>query len=370
MKDLIKIKPREQVGAATYNKYKFQIAAAIEILIELMKTGGDFWLLMDYLEDVVVIEDYDKEQSIISFYQVKSKEKNSITIGNVISEKFFNKMHYNISSFRDHECNSTLLTNCGINFNSSVVNDTIKVNLADYLNTVVNTGNDEKDKKENEFRESKKKEIIASIARTEGIEESEVNLSKFFLLTTTLTLADYDRQITGAFTDYIKEAEPNLTATSVDTIKDKVWKDLESKNKHVISGNAIDEKTIVSNKGITRKGFIDIMNIQKFVQFPSYNDFSNFCSEYGSSFGTTPVKDKQRYMEFQTNCIVDERKTLTLIYELFNEVEESFIELPKEDLLDSLDNIVKEDSRVTNLKLYDKYKDIFHALYLYKKLED
>lgn len=370
MKHLTRVKPREQVGSATYNKFKFQIAAAIEILIELMKNGRDFWVLMDYLEDVVVIEDYDKEQSIISFYQVKSKEKNSITIGNVISQQFLNKMHYNIASFRDHECDAILLTNCGISFKGSVVKDTIKVNLADYLNAVVDTGNEKKDKKENKFRATKKKEIISSIARTEEVEEKDVDLSKFFLLTTTLTLEDYDRQITGAFSDYIEITEPNLTATSIATIKDKVWKDLEKKNKFVVSENVTEENYIVSYKGITRKGFLDIMNTQKFVQFPSFNDFADFCSTYGSPFGSSPLKDKQRYNDFQTSCILDERKTQTLIYELLNSVEDSFIELPKEELLAALNEIINEDSRVTDLELYNEYKDVFHALYLYKKLEE
>ena len=370
MKDIAIVKPREKAGSATYNKFKFQIAVAIELLLELARENKDFWLLMDYLEDVVVIENYNEEASIISFYQVKSKEKNAITIGNVISEKFLDKMHYNISAFRDHDCNAFLITNCGISFNGSAVSDTVKVNLKEYLDKIVNTGDTKKDLKENEFRQKRKKEIIKSISKSEKIKEEDVDLCKFFLLTTTLTLNDYDRQISGSFVDFMSETQPKLTGESIHTIKDKIWNDLDKKNKFVIGDNAIDESYILKNKGITRKGFDEIVNAQKLLQFPTYQDLSNFCIEYGSQFGDSPLKDKERYSSFQTECIIEERKTLTLVYEIFKDLEKEYIDTTKDELLSSIDLIIEQDSRVANLELYGKYKDLFQILYLYKRLED
>lgn len=370
MKNLISVKPREKVGSATYNKFKFQIAVAIELLLELARENKDFWLLMDYLEDVVVIENFNEEASIISFYQVKSKEKNVITIGNVISEKFLDKMHYNISAFRDHDCNAFLITNCGIGFNGNAVSDTAKVNLKEYLDRIVNTGNTKKDLKENNFRGEKKKEIIKSISKSEKIKEEDVDLSKFFLLTTTLTLNDYDRQISGSFVDFMGEVQPKLTVESIHTIKDKIWNDLDKKNKFVVGDNATDETYLLKNKGITRKGFDEVVSAQKLLQFPTYTDLSDFCIEYGSQFGSNPLKDKERYSSFQTECIIEERKTLTLVYEIFKDLEKEYVDTKKDELLSSIDFIIEQDNRVANLELYGKYKDIFQILYLYKRLED
>lgn len=370
MKDIAKVKPREQVGSATYNKFKFQIAVAIEILLELARDNKDFWLFMDYLEDVVVIENYNEETSIISFYQVKSKEKNVITIGNVISEKFLNKMHYNISAFRDHECNAILITNCGIGFNGNTVSETDKVKLEEYLDKKVSSGDAKKDLKENEFRLKKKKEIIESISKSEKITLEEVDLSKFYLLTTTLTLNDYDRQIRGSFVDLMSETQPKLTGASIQTIKDKIWNDLDKKNKFVVGDNATDEVYILKNKGITRKGFDEIVSAQKLLQFPEYINFSNFCKEYGSQFGNSPLKDKERYISFTTECIIEERKTLTLVYEMLKDLEKEYIDTKKDELLSTIDFIIKHDSRVANLDLYNKYRDLFQLLYLYKRLED
>jgi hypothetical protein len=370
MKDIAIVKAREKVGSATYNKFKFQIAVAIELLLELARENKDFWLLMDYLEDVVVIENYNEEVSIISFYQVKSKEKNAITIGNVISEKFLDKMHYNISAFRDHDCNAFLITNCGINFNGNTVSDTAKVNLKEYLDKIITTGDTKKDLNENEFRLKKKKEIIKSISKSEKIKEEDVDLSKFFLLTTTLTLNDYDRQISGSFVDFMGETHPGLTGESIHTIKEKIWNDLDKKNKFVIGDNAVDESYILRNKGITRKGFDEIVSAQKLLQFPTYTDLANFSIKYGSHFGNSPLKDKERYIDFQTECTLEERKTLTLVFGILKDLEKEYIDSKKDELLRSIDFFIEQDCRVASLELYGKYKDLIQILYLFKRLED
>lgn len=369
MEHLNKIMPREKIGSSTYNKYKFQIAVAIELLLDLAGKSKDFWLLMDYLEDVVIIEDYDKDVSLISFYQVKSKEKNAITIGNVISEKFLNKMHYNVHSFRDHHCDSVLMTNCGISFDGKVVKDTVKVNLKEYLEGVTITGNKDNDEKENSFRLKKKDEILNSISKTEKIPVSDIDISKFYLLTTTLTLDDYERQISGAFVEYMNSTFPKLSVESIYTIKEKIWRDLDKKNAFIIGDNSVDQSFIVKNKGITSRDFNEIIQTQDFLQFPTFSDIANFCNQYGSSFGDNPIRDKAKYDEFMSDCIIDERNTLALLYTIFNQAEEKFADVNKSDLIPTLNSIIEEDSRITNLKLYNKYKELFHVMYLYKKLE-
>lgn len=370
MKGLESVKPRERVGSATYNKFKFQIAFAIERLLELASKNKDFWLLMDYLEDVVTIEKYGEDTSIISFYQVKSKERNAITIGNVISEKFLDKMHYNISEFRNHDCNAFLVTNCGISFNKKIVNDAFNVNLNDYLDKKSDTGNKTNDAKDDEYRLKKKKEIIKSISELEGIKEEDVDLSKFFLLTTTLTLNDYDRQIDGSFSEYMETFYPKLTAQSVQTVKAKIWSDMDKKNAFVIGNNTTDEKYIVGKKGVTRKTFDEIIDMQRILQFPTYSDLSEFSAKYCGEFGKTPLRDKELYDKFQSDCAFEERKTLSLVYEILKYSHNDFINARKNELLNLIEREIEQDSRVASLGLYGKYKELFHIVALYKMLED
>ncbi len=71
--------PRESSGARTSNRYDFQKNWALCKLLELYSDTSDFLMLLDYHEDVVVLDDESSPEKAY-FYQIKTKKSGAWTI--------------------------------------------------------------------------------------------------------------------------------------------------------------------------------------------------------------------------------------------------------------------------------------------------
>lgn len=121
---LKEIKPRENSGSVSSNRFDFQKNWAICKLLELTQAKSDFILAFEFHEDILVF-DSSNEPSQVEFYQIKSKntrgkftltqllartgEKNSI-LGKLLQNKF---------NFFNETKSLNLVTNCEYGFNNS-----------------------------------------------------------------------------------------------------------------------------------------------------------------------------------------------------------------------------------------------------------
>jgi hypothetical protein len=77
--DFISKKPREQSGARSANRFDYQLSWAFCLLLDLEAGKGDYLVVLDYHDDVVVF-DSESSPTCADFYQVKSDTKNKWTL--------------------------------------------------------------------------------------------------------------------------------------------------------------------------------------------------------------------------------------------------------------------------------------------------
>lgn len=86
---LIKTPKREIAGGRTANRFAYQIYWALYKLLQLFPLEDDFVLIMEFIDDVIVL-DSSSEPKLIDFYQIKTNEKKDvqyISASNIISSK-------------------------------------------------------------------------------------------------------------------------------------------------------------------------------------------------------------------------------------------------------------------------------------------
>ena len=92
LKGIISSTHKEIVGSRTKNRLTIQISYAIQLIMELYTT--DYLILMDYIEDVSVIENPDDPTSI-HLYQVKTKSADQqYQLSTVISEEWYQSLPF------------------------------------------------------------------------------------------------------------------------------------------------------------------------------------------------------------------------------------------------------------------------------------
>ena len=107
-------KPREFSGANTVNSYSFQLDICAYLILEMIRQKKDFVALVEYLDDIVILDDEKNPTSII-FYQVKTS-KNEISISQIISNNWLSYMETNLNNFKGVNAKSVFLTDSTIEF--------------------------------------------------------------------------------------------------------------------------------------------------------------------------------------------------------------------------------------------------------------
>lgn len=73
VQQMIEFAPDDNSGSSSSNRFAYQINWALYKMLELEQLGRDYMIVMDYHEDVVIIDTSIKENNI-DFYQVKTKK--------------------------------------------------------------------------------------------------------------------------------------------------------------------------------------------------------------------------------------------------------------------------------------------------------
>lgn len=352
---LSKIIPRESAGSDTYNRFGFQVAVAIELILKLADNKEDFMVLMDHLDDVVIIHKTDDDKINIFFYQVKSKNKGYITINTIIDKKWFDKMYYNIKSLDSYDSTAILITNTGISFaDNTYVKDLEVVSLAEYL--------------EQNGKEDLKKEIIEKIAQSNKISENEVLLDKLYMQKTILLLDDYDNQLKGKLHDFAVKLYPNLTAVSIDAIFNKIKIELEKKQKNKFNPTIPTIEKLYAQKGFSSNRLNSIISLVNDVQFPENDDLYEF-------YETLVTQDKKKnYVffgkkveEFKFDTIKSSSSTLELCFNILDE--SPLIDTIKnEEFIEKLGEYLLSNKNVNTKDYVIKYTEYIISLYAYKRL--
>lgn len=120
---ILSIKPSEYSGSVTSSRYDYQKDIAISLLLELHNKSGDYLLVLDYHDDILILNS-SIDPTEIQFYQVKSKASGSWSLKNLLKREkdkdgkvlssILGKLYKNKINFPSNTSSLNFLTNAVI----------------------------------------------------------------------------------------------------------------------------------------------------------------------------------------------------------------------------------------------------------------
>ena len=266
--NIISSSHKEITGSRTKNRLTFQISYAIQLIMEFYST--DYLVMMDYIEDISIITDPDKP-SAIHLYQVKTKSAGrQYLLSTVISEKWFQKLYSNAKKYGTYTSSASVVCNTDIVASSSEVFPNEKTSLDDgTIQTNIS-------------------KIREAIAKDQGIDIKDVDLSKFFFVRSTLSTKGHKEEAEHQFQDFLLKQDPDLQVATAKSIYKLLYGILGDKFDDEISETCTDLSEIFRKKGLASSEIKSIISCGLAVQIPA-------LEKLFSEFGITSLKMKSRY---------------------------------------------------------------------------
>lgn len=263
---------KEIAGSRTKNRLTIQISYAMQLIIEFYSM--DFIVLMDYIEDVAIIDDPDNPSSI-HMYQVKTKSADKqYSLATVISDKWFQKLYGNALKYGCYVSDATLVCN------------------TDIINNQENVFKNEKDKLADHLTNDNIKKIRKAIADDQGITEEDVDLSKFYFIRSDLSTKGHKEEVEHQFEDFLVEKDPNLQVATARVLYRLIYDELDSKFNNEIDEECSDIGEIFEKKGVRSDTIENMITNSLAVQLPildkllekfeisSLSEIQNYSSKY------------------------------------------------------------------------------------------
>jgi hypothetical protein len=262
----------DKSGSDAYRRFDYQVACVFQTLISLCDNNEDFFVLLDYLDDFVIVENSGKVDESISFCQVKSQNKGPFTLNMVVKQEWIKKQVDNYTGFTDPEVKNILLTNFGIKIGTKIVDDTSLVSLADYENS---------------------EEALPLISQIKDALNGKGSIHDFYLLKATLSLDGFENQLKGTLVNYALKHDYKKTALdTIQTIYLEIWKELNSKQHFVLAEkDHTNFQAILDKKGMKYSQIKDIFRTAMDVQVPGKGEMSTLYAAYPFSLGSVTLPE-------------------------------------------------------------------------------
>lgn len=243
--------PRESSGPRTSSRYDFQKNWALCKLLELHLDLKEFLVLMDYHDDVVVLDDETDPQSAI-FFQIKTKKSGVWTVSDLTRkskagtgsqpQSILEKLYASHKLFDKHVAALRFVSNKAVKL--TLKNDSVSKEIDECV--FLEICNDEKEK-------------IHVCIEGEGVEFSDfVGLSKLGLSKTLLSLEEHDVHAKGRLAEFLEEHFPGRSISSTvayRTLFDEIKR--KTNNEIVYS----EFKNLRKSKGISASEFRKIISL-------------------------------------------------------------------------------------------------------------
>lgn len=270
---------KEIVGSRTKNRLTVQISYAIQLIMDFYST--DFLVMMDYIEDISIITD-PENPAAIHLYQVKTKSSDKqYRMTTVISEKWFQKLYGNAQKYDEYVgsasvvCNTDVVTSAGIevfpNEKTALTDTTIQRNI---------------------------QKLRKAIATDQGVDEKDIDLSKFFFVRTSLSTKGHKEEAEHKFQDFLFKQDPDLQVATAKSIFSFLYGRLDTKFNNEISDVCTDTKEIYDKKGLTSAEIKEVISCGLAVQIPSKDQLF-------SEFNIRSIQAKRKYSSCYSRIKID-----------------------------------------------------------------
>lgn len=360
IKDLFEsIKPREYNGQKTFRLYEFQIYFGISLLLEKEMNKEPYCLLMDYYDDVVIMDNKENPQ-VITFYQVKTNEKEEISLSSIVTKKYLEKMCYNLNSFSKENSKVVFVTNSIIPFNMNARKSLIHVDDFkdfDFKNlTPVSISNilNDNDKK------------VEAINKIKEVSKCDFNPDDVYLLKTDFSIDGFEDNIKGKLIDYLTKNNSNFDVVSVNSLLKEIHDMLKDLQKCRYVPLIIDYENVIKNKAFTNEIFAKIEKElkNKIIPIDFYKVYDFAKDKLCYVFNQENIMElKNLYNDFTIDAVEND----TLYSYITNKLcKFNYNGIRDNDLLYKINEELMTDDLISNSEFYKKYYEFIIIVFIFK----
>ena len=278
IKELVIHFPDDNSGSMTSNRFGYQKNWPIYKLLELESLGRDYMIVMDYHEDVIILDSSTKVENI-DFYQLKTKSSDYWTKGDLI------KSETNAKGEITHSIIGKLLKH-SIDFPSA--RDYYFVTDTFVANSMLNKGKDFQKAKIpfSKFKPDTQESIKDSIKKEFPNIKDEV-WNHFYISQEQLKSDNYKETIIGFLNKFIDQKLPvaDIKAT---TLYDSLFSEIESLQDF--------EGAITETDILTVKKSFKHSDFQAFIKkLASFESYDRKCDRVIDSFITKASREEMNF---------------------------------------------------------------------------
>lgn len=264
-------------GSRSYNRLDMQVSQTLHMAIELYE-DINYLLILDYYDDITLF-DLDSAPLAVSYYQMKTS-RDTITIDSAISEGWLAKLHAQLKRPEDWLVKELgLITNTPLEIKYSFIDEngekhnrisklnSDRTSLTKIHNNVLNR-------------------IRADIAKKCGISESDVDLSKFAHLHTTLTIDRHKDIVEKEIQDFLYKKYPRITVDTVKGIYSSLIDILTKRQEYEHISVDTDLSEVRKRKGFSRNELSTVIDKAIMLSLPEFDTILRF-SGVGKEMYTT-----------------------------------------------------------------------------------
>lgn len=268
LKEQIELNKNEIAGSRTKNRLTVQISYAMQLIMEYYSM--DYIILMDYIEDVAIIEN-PLEPSGIHLYQIKTKSTDKqYALTTVIKDEWFQKLYKNALKYKGYVEEAAVVCNTDIVINQENVFSNTKNRLSD-MKEDVNV-----------------KKIVKAIAKDSNISEEDVDLSQFLFVKSNLSTKGHKEEVEHQFENFLLKEDSNLQIATARAIFKILYDELDCKFNWELDENCSDIDEIFKMKGVNSIDINNVISTGLAIQLPDANKLFDV-------FNVKSIKDIREY---------------------------------------------------------------------------
>lgn len=345
LKEQIEMNKNDISGSRTKNRLTVQISYAMQLIMEYYSM--DYVILMDYIEDVVIIEN-PEEPTGIHLYQVKTKSTDKqYLLTTVIKDEWFQKLYKNAQKFIGNVEEASLVCNTDI--------------VHKQENIFTNERNCIDDYKDN----TNVKKIVKAIAEDLKVSEDEVDLSRFYFVKSNLSTKRHKDEVEHQFENFLLKEDAELQIATSRAIFRTIYDELDAKFNWELDENCSDIDEIFKKKGIISTDINAAIATGLAVQLPDTNQLFN-------SFKITSVREirefTQRYSLIKMDMFSKKEVLINTKKYIISTIEETINagvdEFP--DILETVYEKCKDDENLSVAYSEEYYLKMLIMLLTYK----
>lgn len=350
-KKIITISHIDNSGSDAYNRFEFQLACVFTSFLKLSETNENFYILLDYIDDFVIVDNPDDDDEAITFVQVKSQKGKAITLHTVVTKEWILKQAKNYESFVDDNVKNILLTNLGISVKSKVF-DSVALTPFNSLD------------KDDDLKELKDQIFGKTSINT---------LENFYILRSSISIDSYESELKGQMQEYAnKNGLSALTVEAMETIYIKIWNDLERKQRCVLSDEEKKDNSVILDKKRMKYSRIkDVFRTALDIQLPPNGAISDFCRNNSLNIASLSISEFGKlFREFRVEAV---KNGMSILEECWTHLRENKDEIDESGGTSSVSTSIilslDKNCIVNSSAFYQKYKYCISTFFTYKLMQ-